>query len=113
MYIVITDNKIAYAKKLQALNRQLQAKLEPEEFKTIGSDHIAKLTDTDLTFVQDKQRLSTILFGNFFRKDKTVFYLCCAVLILLLVLFVQVNSLSGALQQTQDAITQIADYVQQ
>ena len=43
MYIVITDNKIAYAKKLQALNRQLQAKLEPEEFKTIGSDHIAQI----------------------------------------------------------------------
>lgn len=43
--------------------------MEDDEFKSIGGDLIANLTTDDLDFVQDKKKLSSIMFGNFFKKD--------------------------------------------
>ncbi|MDD3253693.1 MAG: hypothetical protein PHV18_14170 [Lachnospiraceae bacterium] len=43
--------------------------MDEDEFRSIGGDLIVTLTDVDLNFVQDKRKLSTIMFGNFFKKD--------------------------------------------
>lgn len=69
MYIVVTSSKIYTAKTLSLLNKKMDAKMDEDEFRSIGGDLIVTLTDVDLNFVQDKRKLSTIMFGNFFKKD--------------------------------------------
>lgn len=107
MYFVITDSKIHYAKSLKALSRTFDGQLDPDEFKAVGSDWIIKLTNDDLDFIRDKKKLSAILFGNFFRKDKTVMWITLAVLLLVLVLFVQVNGLASAVAEIAAALNEM------
>lgn len=69
MYIVITDSKIYKGKTLSLLNKEIGGQMDDDEFKSIGGDMVSILTTSDLDFVQDKRKLSSIMFGNFFKKD--------------------------------------------
>ena len=107
MYFVITDSKIHYAKNLKSLSRTFQGKLDPDEFHAVGSDFVLKLSNDDLDFIRDKKKLSAILFGNFFRKDKTVMWITLAILFLMLVLFVQVYGIGSAVTELGAAIGEL------
>ena len=91
MYIVITDTKVHTAKNLAMLNRSMNALLEENEFKQIGADNVAVLTASDLDFVQDKRKLSSIMFGNFFKKDTLPRTLMIINIILTFIIFVRIG----------------------
>lgn len=69
MFYIITPNKIYKGKTLKEINRSIHGMMELDEFHPLGNDFIANLTFDDIDFIQDKRRLSTIMFGNFFKKD--------------------------------------------
>lgn len=69
MFIVITPNKIYMDKTLKGLNHKIGGLMDFDEFTSVGTDMICNLTMSDLDFVQDKRKLSSIMFGNFFKKD--------------------------------------------
>lgn len=69
MFIVITQNKIYKGKSLKDINRSIHGQMDLDEFHPLGGDYIVNLSLDDLDFVQDKKRLSNIMFGNFFKKD--------------------------------------------
>lgn len=91
MYIAITDTRVYTAKNLSMLNRTMNGLMEENEFKQIGADNVAILTSSDLNFVQDKKKLSTIMFGNFFKKDTLPRNLMILNVILTFILFVRIG----------------------
>ncbi len=91
MYIVITENKVYTGKTLSILNRSMDGLMDEDEFKQIGADSVAVLTAADLDFVQDKRKLSSIMFGNFFKKDNLPRNLMIVNIILTFILFVRIG----------------------
>lgn len=91
MYIVITDSRVYTGKTLSSLNHSIDGLMNEDEFKQIGSDCVAVLSSFDLDFVQDKKKLSSIMFGNFFKKDLLPRNLMIANIILTLIMFVRLG----------------------
>ncbi len=74
MYYVLTKNRIYKGKSTNDINHQLGGMLDEDEFKQIGPDMIVNLSESDIDFVQDKKKLSSIMFGNFLRKTRHLKY---------------------------------------
>ena len=91
MYIAITENHVYTGKSLTLLNRSMGAQMDEDEFKQIGADSVAILTASDLDFVQDKRKLSSIMFGNFFKKDMLPRNLMIINIILTFIMFVRIG----------------------
>ena len=90
MFYVVTKQRICKAPSLSVLNKRLGAKFDMDEFVQIGADYIVNVDNIDLDFVQDKRKVSTIMFGNFFKKDNTVKIISIINLILLFIILVKV-----------------------
>lgn len=71
MFYVITTHCIYKGKTVKDVSQQIDGKLDIDEFKQVGADMIVNLSEQNLDFVQDKRKLSSIMFGNFFKKDNT------------------------------------------
>ncbi len=71
MVYVITDQGVKVGRSLREINKKYRIELEPGEMYPCGADQIVKLTREDIDFVQDKHRMSNIMFGNFFRQDNS------------------------------------------
>lgn len=78
MYYAITKFGVATGKTIGEIRsntfvRGNYAKglLDREEFHVVGSDYVVNLTDSDLEFIQDKHKLSQIMFSNFFKTDNS------------------------------------------
>jgi hypothetical protein len=95
MFIVITPSKIFTAKTLDGINKQIHSQIDMDEFKSIGGDLIVNMSSADLDFVQDKRKLSSIMFGNFFKKDNTARNLIIINLIFTFIILTRVMSLGG------------------
>lgn len=91
MYIAITENRVYTAKNLTLLNHSMNGQMDEDEFKQIGADSVAVLNASDLDFVQDKRKLSSIMFGNFFKKDTLPRNLMIVNIILTFIMFVRVG----------------------
>lgn len=91
MYYAITETKVYTAKSLSLLNRSMNGLMDEDEFKQIGGDRVAFLTPSDLDFVQDKRKLSTIMFGNFFKKDTLPRNLMILNIILTFIMFIRIG----------------------
>lgn len=91
MYYAITETKVYSAKTLALLNRSINGLMDEDEFKQIGGDRIALLSPSDLDFVQDKRKLSTIMFGNFFKKDTLPRNLMILNIILTFIMFIRIG----------------------
>lgn len=91
MYYAITETKVYTAKSLSLLNRSMNGLMDEDEFKQIGGDRIAFLTSSDFNFVQDKRKLSTIMFGNFFKKDTLPRNLMILNIILTFIMFIRIG----------------------
>lgn len=76
MIYVITERGVVAAEKLSQINKELDSKIDKDELTFLGADAVVKLTDKDIDFIQDKKKMSNILFGNFFKKDNTVKVIC-------------------------------------
>lgn len=71
MVYVITDQGVKVGRSLREINKKYAIELEPAEMYPCGADQVVKLTREDIDFVQDKHRMSNIMFGNFFRQDNS------------------------------------------
>lgn len=91
MYYAITETKVYSAKTLALLNRSMNGLMDEDEFKQIGGDRVALLSPSDLDFVQDKRKLSTIMFGNFFKKDTLPRNLMILNIILAFIMFIRIG----------------------
>lgn len=91
MYYAITETKVYSAKTLALLNRSINGLMDEDEFKQIGGDCVALLSPSDLDFVQDKRKLSTIMFGNFFKKDTLPRNLMILNIILTFIMFIRIG----------------------
>lgn len=89
MYHVITDSGVTTGRNLKLLNKKLDTQLEDSEFKIIGSDKVCKLSNDDLTFLQDKRRLSLIPISNLYKVDNSVKYVVYFILFLQFILLVK------------------------
>jgi hypothetical protein len=91
MYYAITETKVYTAKSLSLLNRSMNGLMDEDEFKQIGGDRVVFLTSSDFNFVQDKRKLSTIMFGNFFKKDTLPRNLMILNIILTFIMFIRIG----------------------
>jgi hypothetical protein len=91
MYYAITETKVYSAKTLALLNRSMNGLMDEDEFKQIGGDSVAILSPSDLDFVQDKRKLSTIMFGNFFKKDTLPRNLMILNIIFTFIMFIRIG----------------------
>lgn len=90
MYLVITPNKVYKGKTIRELNKAIDGLMDEGEFKSIGGDMVSILTTENLDFVQDKRKLSSIMFGNFFKKDTMPRNLAIANLIFTFIILIRV-----------------------
>ena len=74
MFYVITKFGVATGKTLNEVraNQFVKGRIDRDEFKVIGPDYVVNMTDVDLDFVRDKQKISQIMFQNFFKHDNSV-----------------------------------------
>jgi len=81
-YVAVTDHTVVVSKNLNKLNKQLDAKLEHQNFKTLGHDHVVILTDADLEFLKDNKQISNqVLTGLFKVKDPSRLYLIVLIIL--------------------------------
>lgn len=71
MIYLITDSGVKSAKTFKEFNNKYHVLLEESECTSCGGDFVSYATKSDLDFLQDKARVSNIMFGNFFRKDNS------------------------------------------
>ena len=71
MIYIITDSGVKVGRTEKEVNRKYNILVEPAELYPCGPDKVAKLTREDIDFVQDKRRMSAIMFGNFFKTDNS------------------------------------------
>ena len=91
MYYAITETKVYTAKSLSLLNRSMNGLMDEDEFKQIGGDRVVFLTSSDFNFVQDKRKLSTIMFGNFFNHYNIARNLMILNIILTFIMFIRIG----------------------
>lgn len=71
MIYVVTDTGVICSDSLEKINKKLDAAIEKDELHYFGSDQLVVMNRADLDFVQDKRKLSKVMFGNFFVKDNS------------------------------------------
>lgn len=90
MYYVITEHGVLKDANLKRLCNQNHILVEKSEFISVGADYVTKVTNQDLDFLQDKARVSNIMFGNFFRKDSTTkIFVIVNLILTALILFIK------------------------
>ena len=90
MYYLIKKTGVTVGKSVDDINKKLNVLTEESEYYCNGHDFICNMTDNDFEFVQDKERMSDILFGNFFKKDNSVKLLLVANIIINFIIFVKI-----------------------
>ena len=71
MIYLITDSGVKVGRTVCDINKKYNIMVEQAELYPYGPDMVAKLTRADIDFVQDKRRMSAIMFGNFFKTDNS------------------------------------------
>jgi hypothetical protein len=82
MIYQITDSGVRTGKNFKDFNNRYHILLEQSECYPCGPDYVVYCNNQDLDFLQDKARVSNIMFGNFFKKDNSCKILCIANIIL-------------------------------
>lgn len=90
MIYMITDSGVRTGRTFRELNNKYHVLLEEAECTPVGPDYVVATTAKDLEFLQDKARVSNIMFGNFFRTDNSGKILAIVNIILtVLILFIK------------------------
>ncbi|MBP3284977.1 MAG: hypothetical protein J6M02_05715 [Clostridia bacterium] len=76
MFVVITPQRVVTSNTLRGINKKLNSKMELTDFKSVGTDFIVNLNDTDLDFIRDMKAMAAIPIRNLYKKDNTVLILC-------------------------------------
>lgn len=109
MYYAILKSGVIVAKKKSELqsNTKIRGLLDHDEFISVGPDYVINLTDSDIDFIQDKRKLSQIMFSGFFRKDNSVKVLVIVNIILTALIFFQQPGQNDILNQLLERVSQI------
>lgn len=101
MYYFITKQGViaGRTKKECEMNAKIKGKVDYDEMMALGGDYVVKLTDADIDFIQDKRKLSQIMFSNFFKKDNSAKVLCFLNLFLTFLLFITINNVNKGVEQ--------------
>lgn len=110
MYYLITKQGViaGKTKKELELNGKIKGKIDHDEMIALGADYVVKMTDSDIDFVQDKRKLSQIMFSSFFRKDNSAKVLSIVNIFLTFLLFVIVNNVSKGIEELLNILGSIA-----
>ena len=95
-------------KKEVEMHPKIKGKLDYDELISVGPDYVLKLTDADIDFIQDKKKLSQIMFSNFFKKDNSAKVFGFLNLFLTFVLFIMVSNLGNSLEEIINILTSFA-----
>lgn len=71
MIYMITDSGVRTGRTFKEFNNKYHILLEESECTPCGGDLVVYANQQNLDFLQDKARVSNIMFGNFFRKDNS------------------------------------------
>lgn len=71
MIYQITDAGVRTGRNFKEFNNKYHILLEESECVPCGPDLVVYCQAADLEFLQDKARVSNIMFGNFFKKDNS------------------------------------------
>ena len=110
MYYLITKQGVitGRTKKEVELNGKIKGKIDHDEMIALGPDYVVKLTDADIDFVQDKRKLSQIMFSNFFKKDNSGKVFGLLNMFLTFLVFIMINNLSKALEELATLLTTLS-----
>ena len=110
MYYLITKQGVisGKTKKEVELNGKIKGKIDHDEMIALGPDYVAKLTDADIDFIQDKRKLSQIMFSNFFKKDNSGKVFGLLNMFLTFLVFIMINNLSKALEELATLLTTLS-----
>lgn len=107
MYYFITKQGViaGRTKKECEMNAKIKGKVDYDEMLSLGPDYVVKLTDADIDFIQDKRKLSQIMFSNFFKKDNSAKVLCFFNLFLTFLLFITINNVNKGVEQIMNVLS--------
>jgi len=88
MYYVITEAGVISGRSKKTVQHKLKGDIDDSQFKSIGSDKVAKLTDKDIDFIKDVSILESIPIQRLFKPDNKAFLLQVAVLIITLIILI-------------------------
>lgn len=74
MFYLITKQGVisGRTKKEVQSNVKIRGHIDYDEMKVFGPDYVINLTESDIDFIQDKRKLSQIMFNGFFKADNSV-----------------------------------------
>lgn len=81
-YIILTNQHLYIADSLESIKKQSGMLIEEMEMKRIDGHFIANMSDADIDFAMDKQRMSNIPWKNLIKKDNTINYMLYGVIAL-------------------------------
>lgn len=99
MYYVITKNGVVSSRFLKFLNKKHKFHFREEDFKILGSARVTYLTDEDITYVRDLHYMSQIPVENLYRKDIKPLIFNVILLVVGIMTYMSVTSLTSALQK--------------
>lgn len=88
MYIVITDSQIYVSRNLKLLNKKINGHLDKSDFKQIGNKKIIKLSNDNLDYIKDLNKIKSIPFSKLYKTENIKAYLI-VMLILQFILMVK------------------------
>lgn len=71
MIYIITDHGVKSGRTLKELNKKYGILVDASEVHGLGCDQVVYMTDKNIDFVEDKAKVSSIMFSNFFKRDNT------------------------------------------
>ena len=110
MYYVIMKQGVisGRTKKEVEAHPKIKGKIDHDELTALGPDYVVKLTDADIDFVQDKRKLSQIMFSNFFKKDNSAKLLGFVNMFLTFLVFIMINNLSKGIEEIVKILSSLA-----
>lgn len=110
MYYVIMKQGVitGKTKKEVEAHPKIKGKIDFNELVSVGPDYVIKLTDEDIDFIQDKKKLSQIMFSNFFKKDNSGKVFGLLNVFLTFLLFIIINNLNKGIEEIITVLSSLA-----
>lgn len=109
MYYLIVKSGVIVGKSKKEIEShpKVKGKLDFDEMKAYGPDYVINMTDADIDFIQDKRKLSMIMFQNFFRKDNSVKVFCIVNVFMAFLNIILINNVGKGVTEVINAVTQL------
>lgn len=111
MYYLIMKQGVIVGKSKKEIEQhpKIRGKIDFDEINAYGPDYVVNMTDDDIDFIQDKKKLSMIMFQNFFRKDNSTKIFVIINLFLTFLNIIFINNVGKGITEIINAVTQLAN----